>query len=228
MKKGISTSVLLAVIAATLLLAGGLIRDVGGELPTEEGVTVLRRVINFVSDSISKGVTVRRDIDINGSLTHNGSFEFENINPEKMSIRYLPAETDVVSDDKSIVVDGDVADMEVVDFRGSVEIDHETVILEGETTSLSSGGTTFEGDFIDVTMNGTFKRVEIGKAEIKEIGFGDPHGILDVGRSLSVTLDGTETTVHAFSGDIQFEPQKVFITGETSKITSGNKTISAN
>ncbi|GEM_PF-2313264 len=227
MERGTNTSILLAVIAASLLLFGGILRDIGEDIPLEEGMGILRRVKNLLSDSIRNGVTVRRDLKFNGSVEHNEAFVFEEVGPEEIGLEYYPEETDVSVDGKRIAVEGQRTNIRIKKFRGSLEISNETVTLVGDTELFSSDTTAMENGFMEVSVNGTYETVDIVNIRINELDYGSPVGVFDIGRSITTTLNGNPTTVHAFYGNMSIQPGKSTLSGDASRIRLGNHTISA-
>ncbi len=227
MNKGLNTAVLLALIAAGLLLFGGILRDVTREVPTEEGRTVLRKLRDFISESMEQSVTVRRDIKIEGSLEHGSNFEFDDISPRELNISYIPGESNITADSNNIVVDEERSFLEITDFRGSAKLQDEEIELKGQGSSLSSGPVSMQGENLEVSVEGEYGRIYLASVELQELILEDSTGNLDIGNSLKTTLDNEHVSINAFYGDLNIEPGEINISGEASKVRPGNKTIAS-
>ncbi|MFP4116965.1 MAG: hypothetical protein ACLFQ8_02285 [Candidatus Aenigmatarchaeota archaeon] len=226
MNKGMNTAVLLALIFAGLLLFGGVWRDVTREIPAEEGMTVLRKLRDLISESMEQSVTVRRDVNVEGSLNHNSSFEFNDIAPQKITIGYIPDEINITTDGKNIVANDEASDLGIEGFRGSLKIQNNRVELIGDSTSLSSKEVGIEDDKLETSVAGTYEEVNVTSVQIQELRIEDPSGTIDVGNSVSSSIDD-KVSINAFYGNLSFEPQKISISGEASKVEPGNMTITS-
>lgn len=228
MNKGLNTAVLLAVIAAGLLLFGGILRDIGNDLPVDEGAKVLRKVKDLISDSMSQSVTVTREMEFNGSATHNNSFELKDISPGKVNIQYSPKQANISLDGKDIVVQENKATVGIEEFEGFLSVEDDTVEMNGQAASFNSGNISIQKESLSLSINGTFERADVEEVKVKTLDLEASSGTLDIGDSISLTLDDKATSIHAFYGNLSFEPRTVHLDGEASNIGSGNKTITGN
>lgn len=225
MNKGTSTAVLLAVIAAGLLLFGGLLKDIGSELPSGEGMEVLRQLKDIVSDSVSQTVTVKRGLQVNGSATHNDSFKLDEINPGRVGIQYVPEKSNVTLEGKNVAINDSEASVEVQQFQGSLLLDGDSVKMDGRAASFSSEGITIEEEFLSISIDGEYNAARLQQVELKELSFGALSGTLNTGDSVTFTLDNKPVNINGFYGDLDFEPGVLRLSGKASKISSGNETV---
>ena len=228
-RKAVTTQILLAIIAAALLLGGGLLRDLGERLPgeMEDGTEIIEKIKDFVGEIISPQVTVTRNVEINGSVTHDDLFEFEKIAPEKMEIEYLPAETNITADDKSITVQRETSNLTLENFVGYASFGRGPIEMEGEVRSLLSEGTKMDGTAISTAIQGKQNYVNVVDVEIKELIVEGITGSMDVGDSATLSLDEKPVKVHAFYGNLMFEDDELRVVGKANRVSAGNTTISA-
>ncbi|MFP4115680.1 MAG: hypothetical protein ACLFTQ_00530 [Candidatus Aenigmatarchaeota archaeon] len=224
MKKGANVEIILALIAAFLLLGGGLLRDVSKEIP-DEGRNVLKGIKDLFEEVIHPKVSVAREIDVEGEVTYEDTFDFKDINPESMTIEYSPPSTNITADGKEIAVDETKANLTVEGFRGSASIDPEEIKIKGEADSLRSGAVKIGKGNVGLSVKGGYDRALLRKTEIKELSLSPVSGSLQVDESISLDFDGNSAVLHAFLGDLEFEGSELRADGKVNRVSTNNRTI---
>ncbi len=226
MSKGINTYIILAIAAAALLLSGGILGEMIDEAPMEEGLNILQRIRRLLSDMISQGVTVTRDLNIEGSLEYEGKFEFDDIAPERVELSYHPDKMNITADGKQVSVEGDEATLSLGDYRGLFSADQKNLSIEGEASSISTGPITIDGDATEISAQGEYRKVSLEELKLSELEVGEVTGSLNLGSSASLELEKSPLLLHAFLGSIELDDRLIGIEGKVSRASIGNKTVS--
>lgn len=229
MKRGTSTQILLAIIAAALLLGGGLLRDLGERLPTEaeDGIDILDGLKDLLGDAISPEVTVTRDLEVEGEVSYTGEFVFQDVEPDAVEVEYSPEDTNITADGKTIAVEAETADLRLGGFRGFVSIDSNHLELQGKADSLTSGPTSLSGDAMDVSVDSIQNKTTLEGVEVSELVVEGSSGELEVGDSVSISPTDQRITLNAFAGNLGFEGDRLTLDGKASRVSAGNETIGA-
>ncbi len=226
-RKGVKTHILLAIIAAALLLGGGLMRDVGDEVSLNGENGIFEDVRDFLSELFSPEVAVRRNLPIEGTIQHNNTFGFTDIISDSVELSYIPNKTNVTADGNEITVDKESANMGLEGFAGYIIIGNSSIELHGNVNSFSSETTTMDGENIEVFTRGKYSTMEIKEVEINELPVEAVSGKVTVDDTVTVQTDGIHISIHSFLGDMRFEEDQLSLDGTVNRVSTENKTISS-
>ena len=226
MRKGINVGIILALIAAFLLLGGGLLRDISEEVDVGEGKDMVRKIKDFVGEFSSPTVSVSREMSVEGEITHNDAIDFEAISPEKLIVEYSPEDMNVTAGSKNIKIDEEVANITLEGFRGSASVSPDEISLQGEAQSLKSGAATIGGGLSEVSVDGKYVKAILKSVELEKIKFQCSSGSLVVDGSITISPEGKTTELGGFLGDVEFSGGNLKVNGDVSRVSTNNKTLS--
>lgn len=182
-------------------------------------INTLKDVINLSNI----GVTVNRNVDINGSFENNIPFRMDRTEVDSISILFdVDIDPSINIDDKRISVSEAEKRVMVSDFAGSLNIIEDNVSLEGTVNVFESGGVSFEDEDLSAEISGLYDELTIKNIEIDEIDLENSTGTINTPDGVTINTGKGHFTVKKFKGNITFYKDTFNIEGKTSRVTGGN------
>lgn len=221
--------IMLGVLAAVLLLSGGLLKDIKGGVQKGDVKKFFKKVIDEVGKVISASdfrVSVARDIPVSGKVAQKDEYDFKGTAIDTVNVKYSPGTVNVTMDKNRVNVNRNVATIALKKFRGDVEISQGEMDLDGKVNSVSSQQVNLEGGEISVKLAGEFIRASLKDVKVNELDLGQEGGQLQVGTSVSLSSEEKPLKLYHFLGDLTFSDQSLKVEGNVSKVAAGSKEVS--
>lgn len=218
---------IIAILAALLLLGGGLLKDIGRGLKGGGAGDILERIKDSVGNIINLEdfkVAVQRDIEVEGEVTYTEDYDLKGISAEEVTLSYPSEEMNVTADGKNIEVEGGEG-ITFGDFSGDLNVSPENVEMDGEVGSIESRYLSIEGKS-SLKGEGGFRNLSLGGVELEKLEVKEGKGEIQVGTSAVLSAEKNPFTLSGFLGNVTFTDGVLKVNGNVSEVTTEKEGIS--
>lgn len=227
--------ILLAILAALLLLTGGLVKDVATGMDSDL-VDNMWNVLDMAKDTFQKlfnfspglSVPVTRNLNVSADINEYDGFQFKGSEAESISLSYRPGEANVTADGKSLSVKGDPANIQISTFDGEISISPGEVGLDGKVDTVSSENIDLKGDHFSFKADGEFETVKFTGIKLSTLKLKGVSGELHADKKVTLDLEDNPTTVGGYLGNMTFSGGEVKIDGKANKVSSKSDGLHTN
>lgn len=222
--------VIVAVIAAFLVLSGGLLKDVSDGVQGED----LKKFMNRLKDNLGEvidfsnfQVQAGRDINVTGGASDIEELEFGKTRAALVEVKYKPDFMNATIDGKQLTSRKDVAKITIRGYRGSTEISSDKIELDGGSDSVSLEGYDLDSEKeIKIIMEGSYRNASFDNIEVNSLKFLDSSGEINIDSTISISLGESPVSLKGFLGNMTFSSGNLNLEGRVRKVTSDSKEVS--